>query len=135
MQQAGRFAVVGAASTVLGGGIILWSRMQLGLGLIAANVLGYGAGLILSFLGHRLWVFRSHNGPVRSALRALPVFAALFLTAFVGNLAVTAGLLRLGLGYPPAQIAGMCIYSLTMFLGGRSLVFAPQAAQSESSKP
>ena len=135
MHQMGRFASVGVLSTLLGGAIILWSRMHLGLGLIAANVLGYGAGLVLTFVGHRLWVFRQPAGRARSIRGSLPGFAALFLAAFVGNLAVAAGLLRLGLGYPPAQIAGMCVYSLTMFLGGRSLVFAPQAAQSESSKP
>lgn len=127
MRQAMRFATVGVASTLLGGALIFWARMGLGLGLIPANLLGYGAGLVLTYLGSRYWVFRQAGDPsCAGGAWSLPTFAVMFVVAFLGNLAVTAGLLRLGLAYPPSQIAGMAVYSLTMFLGGRCLVFAPQ---------
>lgn len=123
-RQALRFATVGVLATLLGGAVIFWARLGMGASLLAANVLGYGAGLVLTFLGSRLWVFREPGAEPAPWAGSAVGFAALFAAAFASNLAVTAGLLRTGLAYVPAQLAGMAIYSVTMFAGGRLLVFA-----------
>jgi putative flippase GtrA len=123
LSQLGRFALSGVANTVVGLTVILLLHEWVGLGLIAANVIGYGVGLGLSFSLNRRWTF-DHRGPVAgSALR----FGAVVLAGFCANLLITKALIGVGLAYAVAQTAGVASYSILTFLGFRHVAFPDHA--------
>jgi putative flippase GtrA len=120
-----RFLLVGVANTTLGLGLIYLS-LQLGAGDIAANALGYGAGLLFSFFANRSWTFR-HSGALSPAFwRFLTVFAV----AYGANLASTLITLRwFGAGSFLAQVAGVGPYTVIFYLGSRRFAFNPETAR------
>lgn len=120
--QALRFAAVGVANTGLGYALIVFLHLRAGLDLLAANAIGYGAGLVLSYAANRTWTFEGAPSSARSRLLFLPLVAA----GFGANLAVTSGLTRAGLPYPVAQALGIAAYSALVFMGMRHVLFAPR---------
>ena len=118
--QAARYAVVGVCNTVLGLGLILLAHNLLGLGITLSNVIGYGAGLCISFLLNRAWTFQ---GTRRRTLASATGFALVTAFAFGVNLALVHGLTGAGLSLEPAQAIAMIAYSTTCFLGLRYAVF------------
>jgi putative flippase GtrA len=118
-----RFGLVGTANTAVGLGIIAFLDLGLHMRPAIANAGGYAAGLGLSFILNRQFVFRSR----RPARTAAPKFFAAAAVAFLlnqGALAIAGHVLgpdpalRLG-----AQIFGMCVYTLTLFALGRFWIF------------
>lgn len=123
LRQIGRFAASGVANTAIGLSVILALHEWAGMGLIAANVLGYGIGLGLSFTLNRRWTF-DHRGPVAaSACR----FGAVVLAGFCTNLLITYALIGAGLAYAVAQAGGVVSYSILTFIGFRHVAFPDHA--------
>jgi putative flippase GtrA len=119
MTSVWRFAVVGMLNTVAGLAAIFAAR-ALGLGEVPANATGYAVGLTLSFILNRRWTFR-HRGPVLAlAFR----FAVVTLAAWLLNLAVLLGLLRLGVSAVLAQGGAVLSYTVVSYLGFRWWAFA-----------
>lgn len=117
--QALRYGVVGLGNTAVGYTVILASHAA-GCSLLVANLLGFGFGLVVSYLGNRAWTFgRSGLG-----LREVPAYAAVVAASFVLNYLSLLGLLHVGLPFPAAQAVGIAVYSATLFLGLRNVVFA-----------
>lgn len=118
-RQALRYGVVGVGNTVVGYALILTLHAA-GFPTLIANVMGFGTGLVISYLANRAWTFR------RSGLgtRDMPAYAALAGASFLLNYLALLALLHLGLPFPAAQAAGISLYSITMFLGLRRVVFA-----------
>lgn len=119
-RQIGRFAVTGLANTALGLGVILAAHDVLNLGLIASNLMGYGAGLTLSFTLNRRWTFGHAGHPLRAAL----LFALVVAAGFGASLGITSALLHLGFSFFPAQLMGVLAYSCLTFVGFRHVAFA-----------
>ena len=118
--QATRFAIVGILNTAVGLAVIFGSMALLGLGDFAANAVGYGVGLIVSFVGNRRWAFR-HVGPWGPALlRFLLVFAVAYLLNLLTLMYVRD---VLHVNSYLAQTAGIVAYTASFFVGSRSLVF------------
>lgn len=115
-----RFLLVGVVNTVAGLTLILAAKALLGWGDLASNVFGYACGLVLSFVLNRNWSF-GHRGAVRPALLR---FLAVFLAAYLANLATVFGLRDLaGIDAYLAQTAGVLPYTALFYLGSRLIVF------------
>lgn len=112
-----RYGVTGLANTALGCGLIFTCVYLLGFSVVWANVVGYGAGLCLSYILNRRWTFQ-YDG------RAVFAFIILVAVAFGANLTMTLGLTEAGTAYPVAQMLGAVLYSGLMFIGLKWMVFS-----------
>jgi putative flippase GtrA len=120
MGQLLRFSTVGAINTVVGL-LSIWAAMYfLRLEPVAANLLGYTVGLLLSFVLNRAWTFADQGSLPRTMLRWL----ALAGVSYLGNLLVVLVASRVA-GVDPylAQPLGIAAYTIMMFSGSRALVF------------
>ena len=59
-----RYLVVGFLNTLLGLMVIYFAMYVLRFGVVAANVIGYAVGVVVSFLLNQRWTF-AHRGPAR----------------------------------------------------------------------
>lgn len=120
-----KYLMVGAVNTIAGFAVIVFCLEFLDLGPVAANAIGFAAGIVLSFLLNRSFAFRS-SVPIASGLAR---FAAVAGAGYLLNLAVLlAGPRVLQLGTYPAQILGVSTYVLVVFFASRGLVFRQSAA-------
>lgn len=119
--ELGRFISVGVLNTLIGLSIIYAAKALLGMGDVAANLLGYGAGLGISFVLNGWWTF-DYRGPRGPALtRFLLVTAAAY---GMNLLTVIAAIEMLGLNAYLAQALGIAPYTLTSYLGSKYFAFA-----------
>lgn len=115
-----RFAITGAANTVVGFSILL-SALWLGFSDVLANLIGFSAGLALGFVANRQWTF-AMQGRVRLAevARYLVGFALAWgLNISVVLIGVEAGMA----GSPLIHLAGIAVYSAALYLFSRRFVF------------
>jgi putative flippase GtrA len=120
-----RFGIVGLLNTVLGLAVIFAAKALLGLGDFAANLSGYGLGLMCSFLLNRSWTFR-HEG---RAYAAFWRFGVAFAVAYGLNLATVFGLRdAIGVNSYLAQACGVVPYTISFYLMSAYYVFPAQQA-------
>lgn len=115
-----RFALIGVIITAIGFALILLG-LRLGLGDYAANALGYGLGLGVSYVFNRSWTFKATNEP---SMEEFCRFAAAFVPAYTANL----GILGLGraaglAGQPWLHLAGLGLYAVLFYILSRKMVF------------
>jgi putative flippase GtrA len=121
MKQLLRFAAVGVVNTGLGYAVIFACMYLAGLGAVTSNVIGYAVGLIASYLLNRSFTFRSVAPPQREIIR----FVAIFLLAYLANLAVLVFLIRhAGVHEGVAQVIAGVVYFALSFLLNKYYVFA-----------
>lgn len=119
--KAGRFAVVGAANTLVDFAVFTLLAQVMGANVYLSQALGYGAGILNSYTFNRSWTFRARG---RFFSPALVRFLALNLTM----LALSTGLmfLAIDLGGMPKFLAKIAVTGVTMvvnFLVSRLWVF------------
>lgn len=114
-----RFLVVGVVNTLFGQSVIWFSMWALGLGIVPANALGYGCGIVLSFVLNRNWTF-GHQG---SQLPALLRFVAVNAVAYAANLMVVVAVHHLGVNGYLAQLCGAPFYTAVGYVGSRLFAF------------
>lgn len=119
VKQAPRFALVGILNTLLGVSLIFLCHEVLGVGLVWSNVVGYGAGLVLSFLLNGSWTFGAASYTLPMVLR----YMALVAIGFALNIAAIKALLWQEAPYWLAQFSGIFTYSAVVFLGMKYAVF------------
>jgi len=131
---AARFALAGLLNTALGFSVILGLEFGLGFAPAAANLGGFLAGWITSYVLNRRMVFRTTQGHASTAWRYLAVVAAAF-AANQAMLRLTPAVLHaLGDPLPPvvaalfAQLSGMACYTGLVFVLCRVWVFAHRPA-------
>lgn len=115
-----RFLIVGLANTSVGLLIIYLGKWLMGLDDIAANMVGYSCGLILSFVLNKRWSFRysGSSGP------ALFRFFLVILVAYLLNLGLTlVAINSLGINSYFAQALGVVPYTVITYFGSRYYVF------------
>lgn len=120
-----RFLSVGLINTAVGFTLIYGSKYFLGFGDVLANLLGYGAGLLLSFTLNSTWTF-SYQGPQLSALGR---FFLSFAVAYAINLLVVLGSIHwVGINPYLAHAIGLIPYTTTFYLASRLFVFPTATA-------
>jgi putative flippase GtrA len=119
LPQFGRFLSVGVLNTLFGLLVIFAAKWWLAMGDVAANALGYGAGLALSFTLNSRWTF-GYQGAQLPALLKFLLVAGL---AYAMNLLTVLLAIRLGLNGYLAQAMGIPPYTLTTYFASKYLVF------------
>lgn len=120
-RRAWRFAAVGIANTTLGLALIFGCKAFLGVGDVAANLVGYAIALLMGFALNKHWTFE-HRGDTAHAMgRYLLVLVAAY-AANLGTVLFAIDLMHLG-GYW-AQALGVVPYAATGYLGSRFFAFA-----------
>lgn len=120
MLQLAKYILVGAANTLLGYAIIFGCMYGLGLGPGISNALGYGLGLVVSYLMHRSFTFQSTQKKRPEAVR----FVAVFAVAYTLNLGVLMLLIhRLHVHEGVAQVIAGIAYIGGSFLMQKFYVF------------
>ena len=115
-----KFLLAGTANSAVGLSVIYAAKWLAHCGDVLANALGYGVGLLMSFLLNKNWTF-GYNGP---AGRAMSRFLLVFALAYALNLAsVLLAIRYLGLGGYLAQALGIVPYTVFGFLASRYYVF------------
>lgn len=116
-----RFAAVGAANTAITFAVFTLCTAVLHLPAAGANVLGWVAGFVNSFLVNRAWTFADRGGA--SARRTLPRFAASTLLAFsVSEVVVVAGDALVSSGSATGQSSQTALLLIEAVAIGTSLV-------------
>ena len=124
MTQFLRFLVVGCANTSIGLLVIYVALGAFGLGDVAANALGYAAGLGVSFLLNKAWTFR-YSGPL---LLASIKFLVAFGLAYLLNLGALWVLIHgWGVNRYLAQAVAIVPYTVSFFLLNKLIVFRAPA--------
>jgi len=116
-----RFGIVGILNTVVGLGVIVLAKALLDAGDLAANILGYCVGFIVSFHANRRWTF-SHQGGNAYALARF-VFA--FALSYAINLVTVFGLRDVfHINSYLAQAAGVIPYTFFFYILCAYFVFS-----------
>lgn len=102
---------------------VIFGCMRFGLSPALSNALGYGVGLITSFLQSRHWVFRSRGRAIDDWLG----FLAVFLVAYAANLTTLQGLLKLDVNAYIAQLCACAAYVTISFVLNSKFVFRKRA--------
>lgn len=115
-----RFSIVGMINTAIGLAV-LYTALFAGLGDFASNALGYGVGLVASFMLHRGWTFA---GRTRTLSRDAVGFGLAWVIAYLANLALIGAGRSLGfIENPFVQFGGVLIFAGTFYLLTSRLVF------------
>lgn len=123
VRDAFRYGLVGVVNTLVGFSIIIGLEQGFGVNPYLANAGGYAVGVMVSFVLKRRYVF----GKGRSVREAGPRYLASVLFSF----ALNQGVLFLAHAVLPegplaeitAQLSGMCVYTVVLFLLSRYWVF------------
>jgi len=120
VRQLFRFLVVGVANTAFGYSIIFACMYLGGLSAELSNAVGYGVGLLVSYVMHKVFTFSSDRPHREAFIRFLVVFAA----AYAANLLVLVILVR-GIGVHEAisQVIASAFYVVTSFILNKLFVF------------
>jgi putative flippase GtrA len=115
-----RFAVVGAANTLVGLVTIFAAKALLEPGDVVANALGYGVGVLSSFVLNRQWTFQDTGSIGPTMARFLLAFAA----AYGLNLASVLLLIEpFQVNSYLAQAFGIIPYTTGFYVLSRYMVF------------
>lgn len=128
-----KYLLVGGGNTLLTLAVIVGLKSGLGVNPWIANVAGYVAGMVNSFVWNKLWVFHSRNRRIQGeALRFLVGFGLCFAVQFAVTWGVTEVLGQaewqlLGgfvmSAYGLATLVGMGVYTICNFLYNRLVTF------------
>lgn len=120
LPELGRFLSVGVLNMVVGLLVIYACKWFFDANDVAANAIGYAAGLTTSFTLNSRWTF-AYRGP---QLPALIKFLGVALVAYGMNLLTVLVLIhQAGVNSYLAQALGIPAYTLTTYLASKFIVF------------
>ncbi len=120
VRQFGRFLGVGAINALVALSVIYAAKWFFNAGDVGANLLGYGVGMTVSFVLNSRLTF-NFSGDWKSAFAK---FIAVSAVAYAANLLTVLTAIRgLGVNDYLAQPLGIPVYTLTVFLASKYLVF------------
>lgn len=124
-----RFLLAGIVNT-LGSLAIIYLAKVVGISDMAANAMGYGVGIILSFVLNKKWTFQ-HEGPVLSTFVRFIIVIGL---AYLANLAVVLGTIYIfNINSYIAQALGIPLYTAVAYIGSRWYVYSARIQIPEQS--
>lgn len=123
-KEAARFLVVGLANTALTLAII-FVLLRFGSSLLTANIIGYGAGFINSFVWNRRWTFRSTGAVWRETAIYTAVWGVCYLLQ-MGALLLSSQ--TFGLSDTISTLIAMVFFTGPNYLGNRLFTFRPDHA-------
>lgn len=121
LRQSVRFGLVGGVNTSIGLAAIYTLMFFLGAGTVLANVIGYAVGFTVSFTLNRKWTFSS----AQPVAHVLPKYFLMAVFSYLLNLGVVVSATHFLVNPYLAQLLGVGVCTVCMFLGCRWFVFAP----------
>ena len=129
-----KYGLVGVSNSLITLIVIFVCNELLGMKLMLADVIGYIAGVVNSFIWNKTWVFKSHNHRPRYEMTLFAVgfllcFGLQFLTVLVLRNPMKAleislfGISSDVVGEYAAVCIGMVVYTLSNFIFNRCLTF------------
>ena len=129
-----KYGLVGVSNSLITLIVIFVCNDLIGMKLMLADVIGYVAGLINSFIWNKNWVFKSHNRRLRNEMVLffvgfLVCFGLQFLTVLLlRNPMKTLDISLMGIssdaiGEYAAVCLGMVVYTLSNFVYNRCITF------------
>lgn len=129
-----KYGLVGVSNSLITLIVIFICNDIIGLKLMLADVIGYVAGLINSFIWNKNWVFKSHNHKLRYEMSLFLVgflvcFGLQFLTVLVLRNPMKAldislfGIPSDTIGEYLAVCLGMVVYTLSNYVYNRCVTF------------
>ncbi len=115
-----KFIVVGISNTLIGLAIIYAAKWFLRIDDLTANLMGYGVGIMFSFICNKRWTFGHIGGTVPAFAR----FFAVLVAAYLLNLITVIWAIRLGINDYLAQALGVVPYTAFSYLGSKHFAFA-----------
>jgi putative flippase GtrA len=118
--QGSKFLLVGILNAIIGLGVIYTTYNLLDMDYKLSNVLGYGCGIVNSFIWNRRWTFRSKKDPKPQVL----LFFLMFGVSYGLNLGATVLFVEV-IRIPPniAQLVGIFFYTTSNFFGNKFVTF------------
>ena len=111
--EALRFGLAGAANSIFGLSCIYFFKIVLAFSDVAANMIGYGLGLMLSFFLNSKWVFVHTGSQKLAALK----FGVTFLVSYGVNIATILFWIKSNPMYSAySHVAGFLAYSAVFFM-------------------
>lgn len=114
-----KFLVVGIFNTLLSLLIIFGLKYFYSFDDVTANLIGYIAGLICSFILNKKWTF-NHAGKLPLTIFK---FLLVFIVAYAVNIMCVLLLIKLGVNAYFSHLLAMPIYTIIFYLGSKFLVF------------
>ncbi len=120
LEQFVRYCLVGLINTAVGLSLIYAAMIFLDLAPALANAAGFAVGLCVSYSLNKRWTFKS-NAPTG---RSFALFVGVVAIGYAANLAAVMAAIH-GAGVNPyiAQLFGVGIYAVLVFLGSRYAAF------------
>lgn len=128
-----KYAIVGIMNTLITLCVIFICKSGFGVNPYVSNAIGYGFGVLNSFLWNRSWVFHAKNGKIHyQAIRFLVGFGICYALQFfvVWSLNQSSfGLIEIPIagftlsGYGIATLIGTVVYTLSNFVYNRIFAF------------
>ena len=120
ISQGARFAVVGFFNAVIGLGFFFLLYNLLRINYVLSNAIGYGCGLVNSFIWNKRWTFESSKKPARE----IAFFLLFFAVSYGLNISSVVFCVRkLGIDPNIAQFCGIVVYTSTNFFGNKYVTF------------
>lgn len=121
-----RFLFVGTFNTALGYAIIFFCMYAIELSAIISNLIGYGVGLISSYILNRFFTFRSKADSRSEVVR----FIIVFLVSYLSNLAFLVLFINfLHVHEGVSQIFAGIVYVGVSYLLNKYYVFSNQSVE------
>lgn len=115
-----KFGLVGVSNTLITAGVIALLLEVFLLSDLQANLVGYAAGLVNSFVWNRRWTFRSKSKIKDTVLK----FMLIFVVSYVVQWGVVSLLLRISNVEPyVCHLLGMVVYTVFNFLLNKFYTF------------
>lgn len=115
-----KFGLVGVSNTLITAGVIALLLKVFLLSDLQANLVGYAAGLVNSFVWNRRWTFRSKSKIKDTVLK----FMLIFVVSYVVQWGVVSLLLRISNVEPyVCHLLGMVVYTVFNFLLNKFYTF------------
>ena len=114
-----KFLFVGIFNTAIGLTVICLAMWLFELGPLTANTIGYAIGCLIGYFLNRIWTFGGEN-PKNSFLQYMLVILVCY---GLNLLAVQLSIEIIELNPYIAQFFGMATYTITSFIGCKTIVF------------
>lgn len=119
LEQLFKYGLVGVLNTTITFVVIYVLQEWCGATPLVSNVVGYGAGLVNSFVLNSLWTFGTDT-----SWRRLGIFLAVWVPCYLANLLALYLLLRYtNLGAMWSQVVAMVVFNISNFLLNKFLTF------------
>ncbi len=118
--ELGRFGIVGVIRTILGAIIVFVPYNLWGVNYVLCNIVGCSVGLIVGFILHKKWAFKSQR---EWSKEVIPYFVTFGMAFLVNMILLLFFAERLGINKNISLVIANCGFTTTNYLGNKFWTF------------